>query len=70
MRYQSDQIAIAEFVRFAETIMADHKEVLRDPTNPANLAFILDQFAEFGCPRATRVLMKLDRAVSWGPARQ
>jgi hypothetical protein len=63
MGYQSDQMAIAEVVRFAEIILADHKEILKDPTNAANLAFILDQFVEFGWPQATQVLMKLDGAV-------
>jgi hypothetical protein len=63
MGYQSDQKAIGEVVRFAEIIMADHKEILKDPTNAANLAFILDQFVEFGWPQATQVLMKLDTAV-------
>jgi hypothetical protein len=63
MGYQSDQMAIAEVVRFTEIILADHKEVLKDLTNAANLAFILDQFVEFGWPQATQLLMKLDGAV-------
>ena len=63
MGYQSDEMAIAEVVRFAEIIMADHKEILKDPTNAANLAFVLDQFVEFGWSQATQILMKLDGAV-------
>jgi hypothetical protein len=63
MGYQSDQMAIAEVVRFAEIIMADHKEILKDPANAANFAFILDQFVEFGWPQAPQVLMELDAAV-------
>lgn len=53
MGYQSDEMAIAEVVRFAEIIMADHKEILKDPTNAVNLVFIFDQFVEFGWPQAT-----------------
>ncbi|MFZ3215133.1 MAG: ATP-binding protein [Candidatus Acidiferrales bacterium] len=63
MGYQSDPMAIGEVVRFAEIILADHKEILKDPTNAANLAFILDQFVEFGWPQAIQLLMKLDSAV-------
>lgn len=63
MGYQSDQMAITEVVRFAEIILADHKDILKEPTHAANLAFILDQFVEFGWPQATRLLMKLDNAV-------
>jgi hypothetical protein len=63
MRYQSDQMAIAEVVRFTEIILADHREILKELTNAANLAFILDQFVEFGWSQATQLLMKLDSAV-------
>ena len=63
MGYQSDPMAIGEVVRFAEIILADHKEILKAPTNASNLAFVLDQFVEFGWPEATQLLMKLDSAV-------
>jgi len=63
MGYQSDQMAIGEIVQFAETILADHKEILKDPSNAANLASILDQFVEVGWPQATQLVMRLDSAV-------
>jgi hypothetical protein len=63
MGYQSDQMAIGEIVQFAEVILADHKEILKDPTNASNLASILDQFVEVGWPQATQLVMKLDSAV-------
>jgi hypothetical protein len=63
MGYQSDQMAIGEIVQFAEVILADHKEILKDPSNASNLASILDQFVEVGWPQATQLVMKLDGAV-------
>jgi hypothetical protein len=63
MGYQSDQMAIGEIVQFAEVILADHKETLRDPINASNLASILDQFVEAGWAQATQLVMKLDGAV-------
>ena len=63
MGYQSDQMAIGEIVQFAEVILADYKEILKDPTNISNLASILDQFVEVGWPQATQLVMKLDGAV-------
>jgi len=63
MGYQSDQMAIGEIVQFAEVILADHKEILKDPTNASNLASILDQFVEVGWPQATHLVIKLDNAV-------
>ena len=63
MGYQSDPMSIGEIVKFAEIILADHKEILKEPTNAANLASILDQFVEFGWPQAMQLLMKLDSAV-------
>ena len=63
MGYQSDQMAIEEIVQFAEVILADHKEILNDPTNASNLASILDQFVEVGGSQATQFDMKLDSAV-------
>jgi hypothetical protein len=63
MEYQFDQMAIGEIVRFTEIILADHKEILKDPANASNLASILDQFVEVGWPEATKLVMKLDSAI-------
>jgi hypothetical protein len=50
MEYQSDQMAIGEIVQFTEVILADYKEILKDPTNISNLSSILGQFVEMGWP--------------------
>jgi hypothetical protein len=44
-------MAIGEIVQLAGVILADHKEILKDPSNASNLASILDQFVEVGWPR-------------------
>jgi hypothetical protein len=61
--YQFDQMAIAEFVRFAEQILADHKTMLRDRTNAVRFAEILDVFVSAGWPDATRIVLELDDAI-------
>jgi len=61
--YQFDSMAKDEIVKFADALLADHKEILREPTNAINLERILAQFVEAGWVEATQSLMKLDSAV-------
>ena len=61
--YEFDQMAIGEFVKFAEKILADHREVLRDETNAVVFAEILDVFVRAGWPAATQIVLKMDAAI-------
>jgi hypothetical protein len=61
--YHFDELAIGEFVKFAEKILADHKEILRDPTNAVLFGEILDIFVSAGWPAATQIVTRLDAAV-------
>jgi hypothetical protein len=61
--YQFDSMAKDEIVKFADALLADHKEILREPTNAINLESILALFVEAGWVEATQLLMKLDSAV-------
>ncbi len=61
--YAFDSMAKAEIVKFADVILADHKDVLRDPHNASNLASILNIFVEAGWTEATQLIMKLDGAI-------
>lgn len=61
--YQFDQMAIQEFVKFAESILADYKELLRDEVNAIRFAEILDVFVSAGWSQATRIVMRMDAAV-------
>jgi KaiC/GvpD/RAD55 family RecA-like ATPase len=63
MGYQFDSMARDEIVRFADVVLADHKDILQDPTNASNLGSILDVFVEAGWSEATQLVMKLDSAV-------
>ena len=61
--YQFDSMAKDEVVKFADIILADHKDILREPPNAVNMEAILAVFVEAGWPEATQLLMKLDSAV-------
>jgi len=61
--YQFDQMAIGEFVSFAEKILADHKELLREEVNAVYFAEILDVFVSAGWPQATQIVLRMDAAV-------
>jgi hypothetical protein len=61
--YEFDQMAIGEFVKFAEKVLADHREVLRDETSAVRFAEILDVFVRAGWPAATQIVLKMDAAI-------
>jgi hypothetical protein len=56
-------MAIREFARFSEKILADYKELLRDKGNATRFAEILDVFVEAGWPAATQIVLTMDEAV-------
>ena len=61
--YHFDELAIGEFVKFAEKLLADHKETLRDPANAVHFGEVLDVFVSAGWPAATQIVTRLDAAV-------
>jgi hypothetical protein len=61
--YPFDQMAIQEFVKFAEAILADHRDLLREEQHAVRFAEILDVFVEAGWPEATRIIIQMDSAV-------
>jgi hypothetical protein len=61
--YQFDQMAIGEFVSFADKILSGHKELLRDEVSAVHFAEILDVFVSPGWPDATRLVLRMDSAV-------
>jgi len=61
--YEFDQMAIAQVVQLTETLLADHREILRDAQNAARLGDIIDIFVSAGWPQATRLVMQLDSAI-------
>jgi hypothetical protein len=61
--YQFDQMAIGEFVGFAEKILADHRALLREELNAVRFAEILDVFVSAGWPQATQIVLRMDAAV-------
>jgi hypothetical protein len=61
--YRFDGMAEDEIVKFADIILADHKEIISEPANAINLEGILALFVEAGWVEATQLLMRLESAV-------
>jgi len=58
--YTLDSMAIREIVKFTETILADHREILLDDTSFSQLLDILDIYVNSGWVDALNLLWKLD----------
>jgi hypothetical protein len=63
MSYQFDSMAISEAVKLVETVLADHKDVLRDNGAAKALDTILDIFVRAGWPQALQLTFTLDKAI-------
>jgi hypothetical protein len=61
--YQFDQMAVADVVRFVEHVLADHKDILRNPTTAKDLGETLDIFIRAGWPEVMRLVFTMDQAV-------
>jgi hypothetical protein len=61
--YEFDSLAISEVVKLTEVVLADHKDILAEAENAANLGTVLDVFLSAGWPEATRLVMRLENAV-------
>ena len=57
--YTSDHITLRETIKFVESILADHKSVLRKKENFNGLIAILDQFAASGWIEPLNLIWKL-----------
>jgi len=58
--YNLDSMAIDQVVKLVETILADHRDQMRDPEALNQLLGLLDIFAETGWPEALRLVWRLD----------
>ena len=61
--YHFDSLAIKEVVELVEQSLADHKELLKDPSVATALGEILDIFVRAGWPEALQLTFRLDQAV-------
>ncbi|MGB2633572.1 MAG: hypothetical protein WAM58_06520 [Candidatus Acidiferrum sp.] len=61
--YRFDGMAKDEIVKFADIILADHKEIISEAVNAVNLESILALFVDAGWVEATNLLMRLESAV-------
>jgi len=61
--YGFDGMAKDEIVKFANILLADHKEIISEPANAINLGGILALFVEAGWLEAAQLLMRLESAV-------
>ncbi|WP_407915193.1 hypothetical protein [Kitasatospora sp. NE20-6] len=60
--YTADSLAVATCVRFAERILADHRDILKVPENLTALREICDIFIEAGWPQAHQLVFGIEQA--------
>jgi len=61
--YQFDQLAIAETIKLAERVLADHRDALQVKETATALGEILDSFVKAGWPEAVRLVFRVNEAV-------
>jgi hypothetical protein len=61
--YQYDPMAIDEMTKLVERVLADHKDVLRNPAAASAISEMLDTFVTAGWPAAMTLTFRLDEAV-------
>ncbi|MFE5945318.1 hypothetical protein [Streptomyces sp. NPDC056480] len=60
--YTADTLAVSTCVKFAERILADHRDILRVPENLTALREICDIFIEAGWPQAHQLAFGIKQA--------
>lgn len=58
--YNLDSLAVAEVVKFVETVLADHRDAVSDEQSLEDLLNLLDIFAKTGWSDALRLVWRLD----------
>jgi hypothetical protein len=61
--YQFDQLAIAETIKLAERVLADHRDALQVKDTATAFGEILDSFVKAGWPEAVRLVFRVNEAV-------
>jgi len=63
MSYHFEPDSIEEIVKLVEHVLADHRDVLREPTIAKDLGEMLDLFVSAGWPQAMSLTFRLDEAI-------
>lgn len=58
--YNMDSLAVQEVVKIVETILADHRNEVKEESSLKDLLSLLDIFAETGWPEAIQLTWRLD----------
>ena len=58
--YNLDSIAVRDVVEFAEIVLADHRDEVRDGESLEDLLNLLDMFAKTGWTDALKLVWRLD----------
>jgi len=61
--YQYDPMAIDEMTKLVERVLADHKDVLRNPVAASAIGVMLDTFVTASWPAAMTLTFRLDEAI-------
>jgi hypothetical protein len=61
--YHFEREAVVEMTSLVQRILADHRELLKDPESASALGGMLDLFAKVGWPEAWSLTVRLDEAI-------
>ena len=63
MSYHFESDSIEEIVKLVEHVLADHRDVLREPAIAKDIGEMLDLFVSAGWPQAMNLTFRLDEAI-------
>ena len=63
MNYHFESDSIEEIVKLVEHVLADHRDILREPDIAKDLGEMLDLFVSAGWPQAMNLTFRLDEAI-------
>lgn len=61
--FHYEEMAISEFVEFAEVLLSEHRDLLRDEDSARQFSDLLDLFVDVGWPQAIQLVTRIDEAL-------
>jgi hypothetical protein len=62
-RFHYEEMAISEFVEFAEVLLSEHRDLLRDENSARQFSDLLDLFVDVGWSQAIQLVTRIDEAL-------
>ena len=60
--FHYEEMAISECVEFAEVLLSEHRDLLREEDSARQFSDLLDLFVDVGWPQAIQLVTRIDEA--------